>query len=199
MILVLCPHTDDGELGCGGTIAKYAEKGEEIHYIALSVPSPKKQLLNELTEATKIIGIPKENIHILNYKWREFYTTRQSILDTFIKIRDKYKPETVYCPATTDTHQDHQVVCNEAVRAFREHTLLGYEIPRNNPYFHTHRFEILTKHHVQKKIKALQAYRSQYERSHWKPEHWKATMKLRGIQIGTEWAEAFEVIKEVIK
>jgi len=199
MILVLCPHTDDGELGCGGTLAKYTEKGEEIHYIALSVPPPRSHLLDELTKATNIIGIPPENVHIFNYKWREFYAARQSILDTLIKLRDRYKPDTIYCPTTTDTHQDHQVICNEATRAFREHTLLGYEIPRNNPNFYTHRFETLQERHVQKKVEALLAYKSQYTRQHWKPEHWKATMKLRGTQIGTNWAEAFEVIKEVIK
>lgn len=199
VILVLCPHTDDGELGCGGTLAKCIEKGEEVHYAALSVPAPKHQLLDELTKATKIIGIPPKNVHTLKYTFRRFHAKRQDILDTLIKLRNRYCPDTVYCPATTDTHQDHEVVCNEATRAFRDHTLLGYELPRNNAYFHTHRFEVLIAEHVRKKMDALLTYKSQYDRPHWNVEHWRSTMKLRGTQIGVEWAEAFEVIKEVIR
>ena len=197
MIFVLCPHTDDGELGCGGTIAKQSERSVDIHYIAFSIPEPRELLIEELLQATAMIGIPRQNLHILDFRWRQFHSKRQEILDTLIGLRDEYEPDVIYCPATTDTHQDHEVICQEATRAFREQTILGYEIPRNNPYFFTQRFEILQERHVERKVKSLLTYRSQCERSHWKTENWRAVLTLRGMQIGVRWAEAFEVIKEV--
>ena len=65
-ILVLAPHTDDGELGCGGTIVKFIEDGVEVHYAAFStaeesVPEglPKDILKIEVREAMASLGIPE--------------------------------------------------------------------------------------------------------------------------------------------
>jgi len=72
-ILILAPHTDDGEFGCGGTIAKLIEKGKKVHYVVFStcedsIPKgfPKDILKKELKQATKTLGIRSENFIILN-------------------------------------------------------------------------------------------------------------------------------------
>jgi len=194
---ILCPHSDDGEMGCGGTIAKRIEKEDEIHYIAFSVPEPTDQLLQEIPKATAMLGIPYDNVHINTFLWRNFPSQRQNILDLMIKLKNKYKPEVVYCPSSADTHQDHKVIHEEATRAYRGTTLLGYEIPRNAPKFAPTRWEVLEKRHVEKKLDALSVYRSQEERPHWRRFYWESTLKFRGQQIEAEWAEAFEVITEV--
>ena len=73
-ILVLAPHTDDGEFGCGGTIAKFIKEGKNVYYVAFStaeesVPKnlPKDILKVEVKKATKSLGIPEENLIIYNY------------------------------------------------------------------------------------------------------------------------------------
>ena len=70
-VLVLAPHTDDGEFGCGGTIAKFLEQGREVYYAAFStaeksVPPgmPKDVLKTEVKEATRRLGIPPANLII---------------------------------------------------------------------------------------------------------------------------------------
>jgi len=64
-ILVLAPHTDDGEFGCGGSVARFVDEGKEVYYAAFSTaeesvpePWPKDILKTEVREATKRLGIP---------------------------------------------------------------------------------------------------------------------------------------------
>ena len=64
IILVLAPHTDDGEFGCGGSIAKHIQSGDEVYYIAfssceesVSEGMPKDILVKELYKATSVLGI----------------------------------------------------------------------------------------------------------------------------------------------
>ena len=78
-ILVLAPHTDDGELGCGATISKLIKLGKEVHYCAFSICEKsvpegfyKNILEQEVEKATSILGIKKENLHILKFEVREF-------------------------------------------------------------------------------------------------------------------------------
>ncbi len=78
-ILILAPHTDDGEFGCGGSIAKLSGKGAEIHYVAFSscrasVPEgfPNDILVREVKAATEILGISPQNLHILDFPVRRF-------------------------------------------------------------------------------------------------------------------------------
>ena len=93
-VLVLAPHTDDGEFGCGGTISKLIGEGKEVHYVAFSsceksVPKqfPKDILITEVKAATKKLGIREENLSILKYDVRTFNYHRQDILDDLINLR----------------------------------------------------------------------------------------------------------------
>ena len=110
-ILVLSPHTDDGEFGCGGTIAKLVDACNEVFYVAFSsaeksVPSdfPNDILKKEVSDATKILGIPSDHLIILNYEVREFPRFRQDILEDMIKIGADISPELVLLPSSNDTH-----------------------------------------------------------------------------------------------
>ena len=78
-VLVLAPHTDDGELGAGGTIAKLIESGSKVTYAAFStaaesVPEglPKDILKTEVASATKALGISSDNLVIFDYH-SQFY------------------------------------------------------------------------------------------------------------------------------
>ena len=86
-VLVLAPHTDDGELGAGGTIAKLIESQSTVFYAAFStaeqsVPDgfPKDILKTEVKNATLKLGIKPENLLIYNYEVRKLNYVRQEIL-----------------------------------------------------------------------------------------------------------------------
>lgn len=204
-ILVLAPHTDDGEFGCGGSVTKFLKEGKEVYYVAFStaeasVPPgmPKNILEIEVKEATKRLGIPASNLIVHKFQVRKLNYVRQEILEELMKIKKEICPDLVFMPSPNDLHQDHYTVSMEGMRAFKQITILGYEIPWDNITFHTQSFIRLERQHVETKIIALKAYESQSHRFYATPDFIRSLAKTRGVQIGAEYAEAFEVIRWVI-
>ena len=204
-VLVLAPHTDDGELGAGGAIAKLIEKGANVYYAAFStaetsVPDgfPKDILKTEVQNATKKLGIKEENLIIFNYEVRKLNYARQEILEELIALRKKQQFDLVLMPSLKDIHQDHTTIAQEGLRAFKNTTLLGYELIWNNLSFDTTSFIKLEKKHIQAKCDALKAYESQGERDYMSEEFIYSLARARGVQIGTAYAESFEVIRWVM-
>lgn len=204
-ILILAPHTDDGEFGCGASIAKFIEEGAEVYYAAFSVCEesvpegwPKDILEREVKAATQALGIKEECLLLYKYKVRHFYHRRQDILEDLVLLQRKIKPQLVFMPTVRDLHQDHQVVANEGLRAFKQTTILAYEMPWNNIQFSTQTFIKLEKRHLQTKINALHKYESQKHRPYASEKFISSMACMRGVSIGTEFAEAFEVVRWII-
>lgn len=204
-VYILAPHTDDGELGAGGTISKLIEMGADVYYFAFStaetsVPEgfPKDILKTEVINATTKLGIKKDNVIIYNYEVRKLNYARQEILEDLIKHRNDLKPDLVLMPSLNDIHQDHSTIAQEGLRAFKNTTILGYELIWNNLHFDTTSFVKLDKKHIQSKSDALKEYKSQGIRDYMSEEFIFSLAKTRGVQIGSEYAESFEVIRLVI-
>jgi len=204
-ILVLAPHTDDGELGAGGTISRLIESGAEVYYAAFStaeesVPDhlPNNILKTEVKDATKELGIKSENLIIFNYKVRNLNYRRQDILEDLIKLRTNIKPDLILMPSLNDIHQDHLTIAQEGLRAFKTCTILGYELIWNNLTFNTTSFVKLEEKHIVNKFNALQKYVSQSKRDYFSKEFIFSLAKSRGVQIGKKYAEAFEVVRWLI-
>ncbi|OQA94344.1 MAG: GlcNAc-PI de-N-acetylase [Bacteroidetes bacterium ADurb.Bin217] len=204
-ILVFAPHTDDGELGCGGSIAKFIEDGNRVMCVAFSIAEdsvpngfPKDALAHEFTNAMQTLGLHKEDIQYFKFRVRHFLELRQEILQTMIDIRKSFNPDLVFIPSLHDIHQDHQVIANEGLRAFKKISILGYEMPWNNIVFETRCFITLEKKHVQKKIDALHCYKTQQHRTYLNDDFIWGLAKTRGTQFEHEYAEAFEVIRWIV-
>lgn len=201
-VLVLAPHTDDGELGCGGTISRMVEEGREVYYAAFSTaaesvppPFPPDILEKEVREGTKVLGIPAANLLVYKYKVRHLPHMRQEILEELVRMKREIDPATVFLPSAQDLHQDHQTVHIEGLRAFKTVTVLGYELPWNNLSFDYRHFCVLTREHVQTKIAALRCYQSQQHRPYTQEEFIWSWARTRGGQIMVEYAEAFDVLR----
>ena len=204
-ILVLGAHTDDGELGCGGSIAKFVEEGKEVFYVALSaceksVPKeyPPDILKKEVEKATATLGIKRKNLMLFDFEVRDFPGNRQKILDTLLEIKRKVSPDLVFTPSSYDMHQDHKTVREETLRAFKHCTILGYEQPWNNISFNTDVFIKLKERHVKLKSKALKCYDSQKDRKYLNDDFIRSLAVTRGVQINTDFAETFEVVRWVM-
>ena len=201
-ILVLAPHTDDGELGCGGSIARKISEGYNVIYVAFSICSRSLPegwdpltLDKEVRVATKILGLPPENLILYDYDVRRFKEFRQDILEELIKLKSRFNPSLVMVPSPTDIHQDHQVISEEGLRAFKNTSLIGYELPWNNVSFNTRCFIKLDEQHIAKKVEALKAYVSQGHRTYLNETFIRSLAITRGVQISANFAEAFEVIR----
>ena len=204
-ILILAPHADDGELGCGGTIVRFLKEKKKIFYVAFSLAEksipknlPKNTTREEMKKAMKMLGIPEDNLIILNYETRNFPQDRQEILEEMIKLNRKIKPDLVLLPSSHDTHQDHQVISQEGFRAFKNTSILGYELPWNNLSFIAKGFVALKKEDIAKKVKVLDCYKSQSSRLYMSKKFAENLAGARGVQINTLYAEAFEVVRWII-
>jgi LmbE family N-acetylglucosaminyl deacetylase len=202
--LVLAPHTDDGELGCGGTISRMVEEGREVYYAAFSTaaesvppPFPPDILEKEVRQGTKVLGIPAANLLVYKYKVRHLPHMRQEILEELVRMKREIDPATVFLPSAQDLHQDHQTVHIEGLRAFKTVTVLGYELPWNNLSFDYRHFCVLTREHVETKIAALRCYQSQQHRPYTQEDFIWSWARTRGGQIMVEYAEAFDVLRWV--
>ena len=202
--LVLAPHTDDGEFGCGGTIARLVDAGVEVRYVAFSIATkslpagfPPDALAREVREATALIGIPEESLIVHDFEVRTFPLHRQDILELLIDLWDDWRPDAVLMPSVRDIHQDHQVIAAEGLRAFKRTTLLGYEIPWNNFNFDYQAFVSLDREHIERKVAALACYASQQHRNYANAEYIWNLARTHGINVGREYAEVFEVYRLV--
>ncbi len=203
-VLVLAPHTDDGELGAGGTIARLVQTGASVTYAAFStaqqsVPEglPRDILSHEVREATKRLGIEPDRLKIYDYEVRKLNYARQPILEDMVALRAERAYDLVLAPSCNDIHQDHITVAEEAVRCFKRTTVLGYELIWNHLVFESSAFVRLDETHVETKAHALAAYQSQAHRDYMQPGFCRALAQVRGVQIGVPYAECFEVIRAI--
>jgi len=200
--LVLAPHTDDGEFGCGGTMARLVEEGAEVRYVAFSIATRSlpegyapDTLAREVREATGELGIPPGNLTVHDFDVRTFPEHRQELLELLIELWSEWEPDLVFQPSLHDIHQDHQTIAAEGLRAFKRTTILGYEIPWNNLDFAYQAYFALERRHIERKEAALAKYASQQHRRYANPEYIWNLARTHGINVNREYAEVFQVYR----
>jgi N-acetylglucosamine malate deacetylase 1 len=192
MILFIGAHPDDIELGCGGI----ASKSNGYGYIATMESF--YQMTEEKNRAWKILGInPLPNTHpriLQDCTHRRI--DRQYLLDELIRVRELIKPTLIFTHSSVDVHQDHKVVYEETVRAFKYSSILGYTHSWNEIYPADNRFYYsLSKADVDKKVKSLKEYESQKDRTYFKEDFIRNSAKMAGARVNRDYAESFEVIR----
>jgi len=197
--LVLAPHCDDGELGCGGTMVRLIEEGTELFHAVFSLAEKvgKEDIKRkpEFIKAAEALGIPEKNLIFYEYPVRYFPEHSSEIRDTMFLLNQKLKPDIVFLPPRDDIHQDHQVITQEAIRVFKSSTILSYETSWNTYKFFPNFFVTINSNQLDKKIKAVEEYKSQAGKAFMEAEFLKGLARFRGLQAGENFAEAFEVIK----
>jgi len=200
-VLALGAHTDDIELGCGAFLSRLAREGADIAVMAFSraelslAPDMDPDTLErEFRDSMALLGV--DDIYVGKVPVRRFPEFRQEILEELVVASREFQPDLVLTMNSQDTHQDHQVVHQESVRAFRGRSLLGYETPWNQQQNVTELFVEVAPEDVERKVSMLAAYRSQIElgRPYMESEYVDSAATFRGYQSRLARAEAFEVI-----
>lgn len=196
-ILILSPHTDDAELGAGGTIVKLSKDNNLLWVVYStcedSLPDGQKDSLK--SEFYKVRDHFKCDTTVFNYPVRKLNEHRQKVLESLVQIRDVYKPDLVIGPSINDLHQDHKVVAEEMLRAFKECSLISYQLPWNLLNVKNQMFSELSTGDLNVKLRLLSYYKSQQHRSYFKPEYIKSWAFTNGSIINKKYAEIFEVIR----
>lgn len=202
-VLAIGAHTDDIELGCGGLLSRLQRDGAEIHAIAFSRAEASlpphmapDTLEKEFHASMAVLGVPEERAIVGTVPVRRFPEFRQQVLDRLVELRRDTEFDLVLTMNSSDTHQDHEVVHKESVRAFRGVTLLGYEIPWNQQQNVTSLYAELDEVDVERKVQMLASYQSQADlgRPYMDPTYARSAAIHNGFMARKPLAEAFEVI-----
>ncbi len=206
--LFISPHTDDVELGAGGTLIKLLEGGHEILWVVFSTAetslpedTPKDTLHNEFLDVATSIGLGESSYRVFDFEVRYLPQHRQEILDEMISMKREYRPDLIVGPSLNDHHQDHEVVAKEVLRAFKDSSsIICYELPWNHTEFNTQLFVKIGESHLNKKIELLKKYESQVkmDRPYFSEEYIRGWARMRGVQVKAQFAEAFEVVRWIM-
>lgn len=200
-ILAFGAHPDDIEIGMGGTLSCFADAGHEVIGIIATTPPEKFIREDESRNAAQILGI---DIILMDIDFEELYFSRK-IVKVIDEILFKYKPDIVFTHWNKDSHQDHNVLTNGVIAATRKNNCSVYMYEQTLPggivpYSFSAQMYIDISKNINRKIESIQSHKSQHEKL---TDLWiqgvKGRAMFRGSQINTEYAEAFEVIKEIYK
>ncbi|PCI48057.1 MAG: LmbE family protein [Alphaproteobacteria bacterium] len=202
-VLVLAPHPDDAELGCGGLISLLRERNIEVSICVFSlceesIPNgfAHDVLAQEFRNSGQTLGVVEKNLIIKKYRVRRFDESRQDILEDIVCLRREIRPDLVLMPSLDDIHQDHGVIAQQALRAIKTTKLMSYELPWNQMKTSLNFFVKLSERHIEAKIKAISCYESQQHRAY-TGQFLYNLANVRGVMSGGELAEAFTIEKWV--
>jgi LmbE family N-acetylglucosaminyl deacetylase len=198
-LLFIGAHPDDIELGCGAFIAHIVGK-TEIFCATISDNQKNPHLKNVVDEhyrSMAVLGVPPDHDIVQTFTTRYFPTDRQEILEFLFKLNREYRPDIVFCHTPSDIHQDHNTVTQEALRAFRGTTLLGFDALRSSYNFFPHFLVEVSEADVERKVEALRQYHTYCEKYYFDPAVLRATCIRHGALAERPFAEGFDILRIV--
>jgi len=203
-ILCLGAHSDDIEIGCGGTILKLIEIAPkaQFRWVVFSGNNFRKE--EALESASAFLNeIESKKIDIHNFRESYFPFIGAEIKDCFEKIKNEYNPDVIFTHCTNDAHQDHILISKLAWNTFRNHLILEYEIPKYDGDLGTpNLFVHLDESVVQRKIGNLCGiFKTQTKKLWFSEEVFRSILRIRGVESNspTNYAEAFYCRKIVFQ
>ena len=194
-ILAIGAHPDDVELGCGGTLAKHLDLGDNVFVLMMTDGEKGNHSPNrkECYSSLKKIGIKKENIFFGNFL--DAYLTDNFETVNFIEelIKD-LKITRVYTHYPIDRHQDHRNCSNAVSSAARKVSeIFLFQGPSTMPPFQSHYYTELLEKHFNKKKQALACYKSQIKKGIVNLDWVRNIAQIHGLLYNKQYAEAFAI------
>jgi LmbE family N-acetylglucosaminyl deacetylase len=201
-VLCLGAHSDDIEIGCGGTILRLAEQYPEcaFHWVVFSAIGVRKA---EACRAAELFASTKIDQSL----WREFPDTRMpfvgtEVRDVFEELKTAVSPDLVFTHYRDDAHQDHRLISKLTRNAFRDHVILEYEIPKyDGDLGRPSVYVPLDRELYQNKIRyIMETFQSQTSKRWFEESTFLSLMRLRGMECNSPsgYAEAFYCHKLVL-
>lgn len=202
-ILCLGAHSDDIEIGCGGTILRLLEEhpGSSVDWVVFSAPGDREREARA-SAADFLARAGSHKLWIQNFRESFFPADWTPIKECFETVRRAVEPDLVLCHRTIDRHQDHRVVAELTWNTFRNHLVWEYEIPKyEGDLGQPNVFVPLTRAQAERKVELLlQHFASQAQRSWFRPDTFHGLMSVRAVECAAAEgrAEAFHGNKLVI-
>lgn len=201
-VLCLGAHSDDIEIGCGGTILKLIEKYPSIEFYWIVFSSSLEREKEAICSGNKFLAnVAQKQIIVRDFRDGFLPFIAIEVKEVFEQLKQKFNPDLIFTHYRHDAHQDHRLISDLTWNTFRNHLILEYEIPKYdgdlaNPNF----FVPLERSFCQQKIKYLiDSFRSQKDKQWFTEETFLSILRIRGIESNApdKYAEAFYVRKMV--
>ncbi len=202
-ILCLGAHSDDIEIGCGGTVLRLLEDrpGSSVHWVVLSATSDREREARASAEDF-LSRAGRASVNVKAFRESFFPAVWSDIKGYFEEIKREVTPDVVLCHRTADLHQDHRVVAELTWNTFRNHLVLEYEIPKYEGDLGSPNVYVpLSKAVADRKVDLLMKhFGSQSKRTWFRPDTFNGLMSIRGIESNAPEgrAEAFHARKIVV-
>ena len=201
-ILCLGAHSDDIEIGCGGTILRFIEAAPKAQFRWIVFSGNENRNREAQQSASAFLNeIESKQIDIYNFRESYFPFIGAEIKDCFEKTKQEFSPDIIFTHCNNDAHQDHILISQLTWNTFRNHFIMEYEIPKydgdlGTPNLYVHLDESL----VQRKTDFLcDFFKTQKEKLWFSEKNFRSIMSIRGIESNspTSYAEAFYCRKMV--
>ncbi|NJR64298.1 MAG: PIG-L family deacetylase [Leptolyngbyaceae cyanobacterium CRU_2_3] len=202
-VLCLGAHSDDIEIGCGGTILKLIAMFPDLSFHWVVFGAAGKRQEEAFASANTFLRDAKcKNILVKGFKDGFFPYIGAEIKEFFEELKSEISPGLILTHYRQDLHQDHQVISNLTWNTFRNHMILEYEIPKydgdlGNPNLFVHLDEPI----CQRKIAYLMEHFATQANKHWFTEEtFSSILRLRGVESNAphKYAEAFYCRKAIL-
>jgi LmbE family N-acetylglucosaminyl deacetylase len=201
-VLCLGAHSDDIEIGCGGTLVELSRRhpGLKFRWEVFSGDDARER--ETRNAAAALMGAANVEIHVHKFRGSYFPHSGAEIKDAFEAIASRIKPDLIMTHYLSDRHQDHRVISELTWNSFRSHAILEYEIAKyDGDLAHPGVFCPLPEETVERKVAVLlDCFGSQRNHQWFDADLFKGLMRLRGIECNspTRYAEAFHARKLII-
>lgn len=198
-VMFLGAHPDDIELGCGALLANIGGRAD-IVCVTLSDNQDNPELadlVDEHKRSMEVLGVPAGSVLLGAFETRNFARDRQQILEYLYQLNREHRPDIVFVHTLADIHQDHGVVTQEALRAFRGTSVLGFDVLRSSHGFFPHFLVEVSQDDVERKLKALAEYKTYGQRYYFDPAVVRATLVRHGALAERPFAEGFDILRIV--
>jgi LmbE family N-acetylglucosaminyl deacetylase len=203
-VLCLGAHSDDIEIGCGGTVLKLIEQSKSIEFYWLVLcANPERTMEARRSAKAFLMRARKRTIVVKSFRDGFLPYLDPPVKECFEELKKVFKPDVIFTHCRHDLHQDHRLVCELTWNTFRDHFILEYEIPKYDADLRSPNFFVpLSEAHARKKVKRLIRYFTTQQNKQWFSEDlFYGLMRLRAIEAASpaRYAEAFCCRKVVLR
>jgi LmbE family N-acetylglucosaminyl deacetylase len=202
-VLCLGAHSDDIEIGCGGTLLELTRAaGIAVWWVVFTADGERENEAKNSAQAF-LKNVGKSQVIIKQFRNGYFPHEGAAIKDFFESLKSLVNPDLVFTHYRDDRHQDHRVISDLTWNTFRNHLVLEYEIPKyDGDLGMPNTFVPVSRQNGERKVAALLRHFLTQSGKHWFTEEtfW-ALLRLRGLECAspTKYAEAFYSRKLTLK
>jgi LmbE family N-acetylglucosaminyl deacetylase len=202
-LLCVGAHSDDIEIGCGGTILSLLESNPDVDVRWIVFSANEERSREAQKSAAAFLAKARQNkVLIKGHRDGFFPFLGGAIKEEFEALKLEFEPDVVFTHFRDDRHQDHRFISDLTWNTFRDHLILEYEIPKyDGDLGQPNVFVPLTEPICEQKVRILlETFPSQRQKSWFDDQTFRALLRLRGMEANsrTRYAEAFYCRKAVL-